>query len=283
MYKKILAIAMVIGLGVANVVSSYSEVKENKEEKYKDMMKLFASSSGKSLEDGIYFVVNISTNKISEELVKKIIYENCVKKIEKIKIGELDGLNKEVGLIYDTYLTHNEIKELLESYYNTPTEENHRYVYHKLDNKIIIGMTLYHNKVIRKVIEGIVKELREKGYTKEAEGVLTTTKDLFDDTITEKSVIRDREGTTRFHLSSLRSAIAIYYGNNYEKWPENLPKNSDKLFPGLKEILSEKITGSNKVVDKFDGTGGWYYNSKTGEVILNLDGKDSKGVEYRKY
>jgi len=88
---------------------------------------------------------------------------------------------------------------------------------------------------------------------------------------------RTLEGATKGSLASLRSAIAIYYGEAEGKYPEKLSELPPKY---IHMIPEEKVTGSNKVVTKLDGRGGWYYNPAVGKIQINLKGKDSTGRYY---
>lgn len=99
--------------------------------------------------------------------------------------------------------------------------------------------------------------------------------------------ITSRESATKGNLGALRSAVAIYYGDKEGKWPSYATIISKDFNAYINPIPPEKITGSNKIVKKFDGTGGWYYvtqkGSEQGNVYLNLDGKDSRGTPYKDY
>lgn len=88
---------------------------------------------------------------------------------------------------------------------------------------------------------------------------------------------RSLEGATKGSLASLRSAITIYYGGTEGKYPAKLSELSPRY---IHMIPAEKITGSNKVVTKLDGRGGWYYNPKDGKIQINLKGKDSNEIYY---
>jgi len=63
-------------------------------------------------------------------------------------------------------------------------------------------------------------------------------------------------------------------------------------FKGIKKVIREtfklgvpfeSIMDSNDVKLKFDGAGGFYLDSYSGEVYLNIKGKDVKGVPYYEY
>jgi len=88
-----------------------------------------------------------------------------------------------------------------------------------------------------------------------------------------------QEEETKRNLEVIRMAVKIYY-SNHNKWPSNLHELVSE-YGILKEIPFELIIGSNKVVEEFDGAGGWYY--KEGLVKLNVKGKDSKGKNYSEW
>ena len=100
-----------------------------------------------------------------------------------------------------------------------------------------------------------------------------------------KQLIKSKEGKTRGNLLQIRSAVTKYYAKNEGQYPKSLTERFEEY---LAPLPSELITGSNKVVNKFDGSGGWYYNIEQGnkdfsQVFLNIAGKDSQGTEYSKY
>ena len=80
-----------------------------------------------------------------------------------------------------------------------------------------------------------------------------------------KILDESRKGATRGNLSAIRAAVSIYYSENEGNWPGNL----EVLIPKyLDNIPEEPISKSNKVVAKFDGTGGWYYKSNPNELEI---------------
>ena len=71
------------------------------------------------------------------------------------------------------------------------------------------------------------------------------------------------------NLAILRKAQVEYIHANKGKYPG--PALAELVKSGsLKEIPAEGHKNSNKVVNKFDGTGGWYYNTKTHEIFPNF-------------
>jgi hypothetical protein len=68
------------------------------------------------------------------------------------------------------------------------------------------------------------------------------------------------------NLGTLKTVISIYYGDNKGEWPPSL----NALVPQyLKFIPADGVTGSNKVVAIYDGTGGWVYDKRTGNIQSN--------------
>lgn len=89
----------------------------------------------------------------------------------------------------------------------------------------------------------------------------------------------DQLDATRKALNTISAALTIWHSDKSTR-----PKSLDELVPNyVDKIPAEEITGSNKVVKKFDGKGGWVYNPKTGEILLNLKGKDPNGEAYKAY
>ena len=66
-------------------------------------------------------------------------------------------------------------------------------------------------------------------------------------------------GSTKGSLGSLRGEIEISYSDTNGKYPDFEYFASDKFKNYMPVLPKEKITNSNKLVNKFDGTGGWYY------------------------
>lgn len=101
---------------------------------------------------------------------------------------------------------------------------------------------------------------------------------------------KTRENKTKNVLSVLRDNIEKYKENN-GVYPLDLKMNDflDKkyldrqTFP--KVILGKFHKQSNKIkIGKFeDDTGGWIYDPETGEIRINCDHLDTKGVKYSKW
>lgn len=101
-----------------------------------------------------------------------------------------------------------------------------------------------------------------------------------------------KEELTKRNYRRLQVAIVNYtFGPNGEGLHDPskripYPTDINQIVPrNIDRILPEWITGSNKVVSKFDGTGGWCYNPKQPGLLLklNLEGKDSEGNPYADY
>lgn len=95
------------------------------------------------------------------------------------------------------------------------------------------------------------------------------------------AIKRSKEGQTKGNLGAIRSAISIYYGDNEGVWPDDLTTEEFRNY--IMPIPPERITNSNKISKIFDGTGGWYYNSRNGEIKVNLNGVDSRGFSFMDY
>jgi general secretion pathway protein G len=108
---------------------------------------------------------------------------------------------------------------------------------------------------------------------------------------------KSREGATKGNLGTIKSAVAIYYGENNGKYPANLEK--DLVPKYLTAIPPVKATGAfiarapspvgnNVTLTEKGGVptqsgSGWLYDSTMGIVYINSTVKDSKGVPYSFY
>jgi hypothetical protein len=95
------------------------------------------------------------------------------------------------------------------------------------------------------------------------------------------------EGATQIETDTLSNVREIrrFLNQNFEKYRtegwKTFKKDMRRKFQG--GIPGERITENTDFVDKYDGTGGWYLNKRTGEIFVNVAGKDSTGTPYSKY
>ncbi|MBU1153006.1 prepilin-type N-terminal cleavage/methylation domain-containing protein [bacterium] len=112
-------------------------------------------------------------------------------------------------------------------------------------------------------------------------------------------VDKAREAATKGNLGALRSAIAIYYGDNEGTYPYRLDKNSYEVdgykYPPFAPKYLEEIEyaqGSNYGIPRayvrrgvenydpcaveytFTNEGGWWYDPKTGRITINKSALD---------
>ena len=73
-------------------------------------------------------------------------------------------------------------------------------------------------------------------------------------------------------------AATNYYWSNPNGWPPTLEALVPKY---LQSIPDDGVTGSKKVVSKYDGTGGWVYNKLNGDVYSNAPTSVSKKTLYK--
>lgn len=90
-----------------------------------------------------------------------------------------------------------------------------------------------------------------------------------------------RVAAVKANVETLRSAIRLYQSNNDGALPSDL--STDLVSTYIKAIPEESITPSSAVKAANDGTGGWVYDSATGEVTVNLAGSDANGDPYADY
>ena len=93
---------------------------------------------------------------------------------------------------------------------------------------------------------------------------------------THPNVIRMTQGD----LFLINNAINTYQGDHGKNWPKSLDELKGHY---LDKIPNEFFTPSNRTSNVFDGKGGWYYDTASHQVHVNLNGEDSMGMEYRKY
>lgn len=108
-----------------------------------------------------------------------------------------------------------------------------------------------------------------------------------------------REGATKGNIGAIKSAIAIYYGDNSGVWPDSItaPYFSNYLdrIPPVKVTHPKKLgghtlSGTATVVSVVtasgvftDTTDGWKYNSSDGNVWVNNSQTDTMGTVYYMY
>ncbi len=107
---------------------------------------------------------------------------------------------------------------------------------------------------------------------------------------------KSNEATTRANLTALRSAIAVYYGDNEGMFPsenivEELTGGDGKYIKYIPEVYCPPYTKpTNAITTKPTGNSGkWAYqvedsvDRQAGEIWIDCDQKDSKGVVWNTY
>ena len=107
---------------------------------------------------------------------------------------------------------------------------------------------------------------------------------------------KSNEATTRANLTALRTAIAVYYGENEGAYPdENIVKQllseDGKYIKYIPEVYCPPYNNpNNEITTKPTGnSGSWAYQVKdsqerqAGEIWVDCDQKDSKGVVWNTY
>ena len=147
----------------------------------------------------------------------------------------------------------------------------------KLPNKTLLVKIIFSFFVISFVVSPIVASFTFPSFE---------SKDLIE---------KAREKTTKKNLKNIREAISVYYKNN-GVYPTEL---KDQIFVKdttdfPKAILQRKIdhSNSNKLLivhtkpnqkiqlDQITDKGGWIYSPDSGDIRINCNHKDSKGVPY---
>ena len=78
------------------------------------------------------------------------------------------------------------------------------------------------------------------------------------------------EASWKGALGEMKSAASIYYGDHEGVWPGHL----NDLVPDYFDAIPADPNGNTKMVRRYDGTGGWVYDSTMGNVYLNIDVAD---------
>lgn len=107
---------------------------------------------------------------------------------------------------------------------------------------------------------------------------------------------KSNEATTRANLTALRSAIAIYYGDNEGKFPtekiaEELISEDGKYIKLIPEVYCPPYHNiTNEITTSPTGDSGkWAYqvedseDRQAGELWIDCDQKDSNGVVWSTY
>jgi len=111
---------------------------------------------------------------------------------------------------------------------------------------------------------------------------------------------KSREGSTKGNIGALKSAAAIYYGDQKGIWPTTLNCASTYGFSRyLDNIFAVKVTGyfvkgSTSPAGDFvnmtsllgvpsGSSSGWLYDSNTGMSYVNSTIQDSKAIPYSFY
>ena len=107
---------------------------------------------------------------------------------------------------------------------------------------------------------------------------------------------KSNEATTRANLTALRSAIAVYYGDNEGAFPsenivEELTAEEGKYIKYIPEVYCPPYTNpTNEITTKPTGNSGkWAYQvedsaeRQAGELWIDCDKEDSKGVVWNTY
>ncbi len=98
---------------------------------------------------------------------------------------------------------------------------------------------------------------------------------------------QSRESRTKTHLGDLRGALAIYYSDNFGRFPSDEGTPETRLVSGLvpqylkripdvelKHLYSRNL---NTVQDRFDDQGDWMYSMLNGFIAVNSLKTDTKG------
>lgn len=98
---------------------------------------------------------------------------------------------------------------------------------------------------------------------------------------------QSRESRTKSHLGDLRGALAIYYSDNFGRYPSDEGTPDTRLTAALVPTYLKRIPdvelshlyarNLNTVQDRFDDQGDWMYSMLNGFVAVNSLKADTKG------
>jgi len=167
-------------------------------------------------------------------------------------------------------INNDELKEIIKIYSSAVWEKSLELIFQGRSEYLLEYLS--RDIIVNKWMDNVILKAEKSGK-------------LFMEKEAYRLVMKSKEGATKGNLAALRSAITIYYSEKEGVWPKDITTGFENyLFP----IPPEKITGSNRVVNEFDGKGGWYYiidpkSDNCGNLFPNIEGKDSAGTEYSKY
>ncbi len=114
-------------------------------------------------------------------------------------------------------------------------------------------------------------------------------------------VEKSREAATKSAMTSMRSAISIYYGDNEGIYPEYVETSNlysfSKFIEKVPPVKATHAGIGNGTTESPSGTqvlytteeqittlgSGWRYNSNSGRIFVNSSASDSKQMAYSTY
>ncbi len=100
-------------------------------------------------------------------------------------------------------------------------------------------------------------------------------------------VYQSREGQTKSNLSDIRGAVAIYYSDNFGRYPSDEGTPDTRLVTALVPLYMKRLpsvelshlypTKKNTVENRLDDQGDWVYSTLNGFVAVNSFQRDTKG------